>query len=65
MRPDLDAPTWDDVAPVLAQNHAIPFPLLDPFELTRAVLFLADEARAHISGIVVPVDAGAAARTSG
>ncbi len=64
VRPDLDGPTWDDVAPVLQQLHAQPIAVLDPFEVTRAVLFLTDEASAHISGIVVPVDAGAASRTS-
>lgn len=64
VRPDLDEPTWDDVAPVLQQLHAQPVALLDPFEVTRAVLFLADDASEHISGIVVPVDAGAASRTS-
>ncbi|NKY33233.1 mycofactocin-coupled SDR family oxidoreductase [Nocardia speluncae] len=64
VRPDLDDPTWDDVAPVLQQNHAVPIAVIDPAEVTRAVLFLADEAGAHITGIVLPVDAGAASRTS-
>ncbi|MDG3008958.1 mycofactocin-coupled SDR family oxidoreductase [Rhodococcus sp. D2-41] len=64
VRPDLDEPTWDDVAPVLQQNHAVPIAVLDPFDVTRAVLFLADEASTYITGIVVPVDAGAASRTS-
>lgn len=64
VRPDLENPTWDDVAPALQQLHAQPVALLDPFEVTRAVLFLADDASEHISGIVVPVDAGAASRTS-
>ena len=64
VRPDLNDPTWDDVAPVLQQNHAVPIAVLDPFDVTRAVLFLADKASAHITGIVVPVDAGAASRTS-
>lgn len=64
VRPDLENPTWDDVASALQQLHAQPVALLDPFEVTRAVLFLADDASEHISGIVVPVDAGAASRTS-
>lgn len=64
VRPDLDNPSWDDVAPVLQQNHAVPIAVIDPAEVTRAVLFLCDEAGAHITGIVVPVDAGAASRVS-
>ena len=64
VRPDLDEPTWDDVAPVLQQNHAVPVPLLDPSEITRAVLFLTDSANAYITGTVLPVDAGAAAGNS-
>ncbi len=62
--PDIENPTWEDVAPRLQGLHAQPIAVLDPFEVTRAVMFLADEASAHISGIVVPVDAGAASRTS-
>lgn len=64
VRPDLDEPTWEDAASVLQQNHAVPIAALDPFDVTRAVLFLTDEASAHITGTVLPVDAGAASRTS-
>lgn len=64
VRPDLDAPTWDDVAPVLGQLHAQPIAILDPYEITRAALFLTGPDSNHITGIVVPVDAGAATRTS-
>ncbi|QNG17417.1 mycofactocin-coupled SDR family oxidoreductase [Rhodococcus triatomae] len=65
LRPDLDAPGEQDVAPVLQMLHAQPVPWLDPFEVTRVVLFLAEEANAHVSGIVVPIDAGNAARVTG
>lgn len=65
MRPDLDQPGADDVAPVFESLHAQPVPWLEPEEITRVVLFLADRASAHISGIVVPVDAGNAARVTG
>ncbi|MCA1007272.1 mycofactocin-coupled SDR family oxidoreductase [Rhodococcus hoagii] len=64
MRPDLDAPTVDDVAPVFQSVHAMPVPWLEASEITRAVLFLADESSAHISGVVLPVDAGTAARVT-
>ncbi|MFE3293859.1 mycofactocin-coupled SDR family oxidoreductase [Rhodococcus sp. NPDC059234] len=65
MRPDLAAPTTDDVAPVFESLHAQPVPWLDPSEITRAVLFFAAEASAHISGTVLPIDAGNAARVTG
>ena len=65
MRPDLEEPTMDDVAPVFQSLHAQPVPWLDPFEITRAVLFFAAEASAHISGTVLPIDAGNAARVTG
>ncbi|MEO7079395.1 MAG: SDR family oxidoreductase, partial [Rhodococcus sp. (in: high G+C Gram-positive bacteria)] len=65
MRPDLDKPTADDVAPILQTLHAQPVPWLDAEEITRVVLFFAAEASAHISGTVLPVDAGNAARVTG
>ncbi len=64
MRPDLDAPTREDVAPVFASLHAQPVPFIEPEEVTRVVLFLADELTSHITGTVVPIDAGAAARVT-
>ena len=64
MRPDLENPTRDDVAPVFQSLHAQPVPWLEPEEVTRIVTFLAAEGSAHLSGIVVPIDAGNAARVS-
>jgi len=65
MRPDLDNPGSDDVAPVFRSLHAQPVAWLDPAEITRVVLFLTAEGSEHISGIVLPVDAGNAARVTG
>ncbi|MFZ2530662.1 MAG: mycofactocin-coupled SDR family oxidoreductase [Rhodococcus sp. (in: high G+C Gram-positive bacteria)] len=65
LRPDLEKPTADDVAPVFTSLHAQPVPWLDPEEITRVVLFFAAEGSAHISGTVLPVDAGNAARVTG
>ncbi|MCL2535282.1 MAG: mycofactocin-coupled SDR family oxidoreductase [Nocardiaceae bacterium] len=64
LRPDLAAPGPDDIADIMRGLHAIPTPWLDPSEITRVVLFLADEASAHLSGTVVPVDAGNAGRVT-
>lgn len=64
MRPDLETPTREDVEPVFESLHGQPVAFLDPFEVTRAVMFLAAEESVHVSGIVLPVDAGAAARVT-
>ncbi len=65
MRPDLEHPTEEDVAPIFQSLHAQPVPWLEADEITRVVLFFAAEASAHISGTVLPVDAGNAARVTG
>ncbi|UOT06155.1 mycofactocin-coupled SDR family oxidoreductase [Rhodococcus opacus] len=65
MRPDLEMPGAQDVEPVFRSLHAQPVAWMDAAEITRVVLFLAAEGSAHISGIVLPVDAGSAARVTG
>ena len=40
MRPDLDHPTREDVAPGMAALHVQPVPWLEPEEITAAVVFL-------------------------
>ena len=62
MRPDLDEPTAEDMAPVMAGLHAQPVPWLEPEEVTRAVMYLVAEGAAHITGTVMDVSAGASAR---
>ncbi|WP_280417725.1 mycofactocin-coupled SDR family oxidoreductase [Nocardia carnea] len=64
MRPDLDAPSRSDVEPVFASLHAQRVPFLEPEEVSGAILFFASAANAHITGTVLPIDAGAAARVS-
>lgn len=65
LRPDLEHATQDDAAPILASLQPVGVAWLEPEEITRAVTFLAAEASAHISGIVVPVDGGNAAKVTG
>ncbi len=62
MRPDLDHPTAEDVAPGMAALHVQPVPWIEPEEITAAVVFLASEGARHITGSVIDVDAGASAR---
>ena len=61
MRPDLDPPTRDDVAPAMASLHVQPVPWLEPEEITAAVVFLCSDGPAH-HRTVIDVDAGASAR---
>lgn len=62
LRPDLADPVWADVAPVLQQHHVQPVALLEPSEITAAVLFLVGPDTPHITGSVIDVSAGSAAR---
>jgi len=62
MRPDLAEPGPEDLAEVLSGLHAQPVALLQPEEVTRAVLYLVDPAAEHITGTVLDVSAGASVR---
>jgi SDR family mycofactocin-dependent oxidoreductase len=65
MRPDLEEPGREDVAPVMASLHVQPVPWLEPEEITAAVVFLCSEGARHVTGSVIDVDAGASARFTG
>ncbi|MFD2469024.1 mycofactocin-coupled SDR family oxidoreductase [Amycolatopsis silviterrae] len=62
LRPDLDAPEWKDVEPLLREHHVQPVTLLDAAEITAAVLFLIGPGTPHVTGSVIDVNAGSAAR---
>jgi NAD(P)-dependent dehydrogenase (short-subunit alcohol dehydrogenase family) len=62
LRPDLAEVTAADIMPVLGQFHVQPVALLDPAEITAAVLFLIGPDTPHITGSVIDVSAGSAAR---
>ena len=61
MRPDLEHPTMEDVAPVMAEVHGQPVPWLEPEEVTAAVMFLVLESGRHVTGSVFDINAGASA----
>ncbi len=65
LRPDLDHPAREDVAPAMAGLHVQPVPWIEPEEITAAVVFLVSEGARHITGSVIDVDAGASARFTG
>jgi NAD(P)-dependent dehydrogenase (short-subunit alcohol dehydrogenase family) len=65
MRPDLDHPTREDVAPGMAALHVQPVPWIEPEDITAAVVYLASDAARYVTGSVIDVDAGASARFTG
>lgn len=62
LRPDLEHPTSEDVAPILQQLQVIPVPWFEPEEVTNAVLFLVGDQARYITGAVIDISAGASAR---
>lgn len=64
VRPDLPNPTMEDAERFLGMLHVQPQALLDPAEISAAVLFLVGPGAAHMTGAVLDVSAGASARNS-
>ncbi len=58
LRPDLDKPTAEDVAEVLAARHLLPVPWVDPVDVANAVVFLVSDEARYITGTQLVVDAG-------
>ena len=56
--------TFDDVLPLLGMLHVLPTPLLEPIEVTNAVLFLLSEEARAMTGAVLDVSAGNSSRTT-
>jgi SDR family mycofactocin-dependent oxidoreductase len=63
LRPDLDKPTADDVADVLAVRHLLPVPWIEPVDVANAVVFLASDEARYITGTQLVVDAGLLEKT--
>jgi SDR family mycofactocin-dependent oxidoreductase len=64
LRPDLESPTADDVAEVLAARNLLPVPWVDPVDVSNAVVFLASDEARYITGAQLVVDAGLTQKTS-
>lgn len=59
-RPDLEDPSEEDVATALSFLNLMPIPYVDPIDITNAVLFLVTDDSRYVTGVALPVDAGAA-----
>lgn len=62
MRPDLSEPTLDDVRDQLTGSHALPVPWVESADITAAVCWLASAEARYVTGVELPVDAGALLR---
>ncbi|MEU9269076.1 mycofactocin-coupled SDR family oxidoreductase [Streptomyces sp. NPDC048251] len=58
-RPDLENPTADDIAPISQGMHILPVPWVESADVSNAVLYLASDEGRYITGVTLPIDAGA------
>ena len=58
-RPDLEHPTKEDFATAALTINALPVPWVQPVDISNAVLFLASGEARYVTGVTLPVDAGA------
>jgi NAD(P)-dependent dehydrogenase (short-subunit alcohol dehydrogenase family) len=57
--PDNPHPTREAAAPIFETVNALPVPWVEPVDISNAVLFLASDEARYITGVTLPVDAGA------
>jgi (+)-trans-carveol dehydrogenase len=58
-RPDLKNPGPDDIAAVASMTHVLPTGWIEPVDVSNAILFLVSDESRFVTGIELPVDAGA------
>jgi SDR family mycofactocin-dependent oxidoreductase len=61
-RPDLEHPTQEDFAPLSQMAHVLPIPWVDAVDVSNAILFLVSDEGRYLTGVPLPVDAGAMLR---
>ncbi|MAP62540.1 MAG: SDR family mycofactocin-dependent oxidoreductase [Microbacterium sp.] len=61
-RPDVENPGVDDFKEAATAINALPIPWVDAVDISNAVLFLASDEARYITGVPLPVDAGAAVK---
>jgi NAD(P)-dependent dehydrogenase (short-subunit alcohol dehydrogenase family) len=57
--PDVAHPTIEDFRPASQAMNALPIPWVEPVDISNALLFLASDEARYITGVTLPVDAGA------
>lgn len=59
-RPDLENPTHDDFKDACQTGmNVLPTPWIEPIDISNAVVWLASDAARYVTGIALPIDAGA------
>ncbi|MFW6090355.1 MAG: mycofactocin-coupled SDR family oxidoreductase [Actinomycetota bacterium] len=58
-RPDVENPGREDMAEAARAMNALPLPWVEPVDISNALLFLASDEARYITGVPLPVDAGA------
>jgi (+)-trans-carveol dehydrogenase len=61
-RPDLEDPTREDMAAAAQQGNALPIPWVETSDIANAVLWLASDEARYVTGVALPIDAGALIR---
>jgi (+)-trans-carveol dehydrogenase len=61
-RPDLDHPTLDDFAVPSQEGNLLPIPWVEAVDISNAVVWLASDEARYVTGVSLPVDAGAGAK---
>ena len=57
--PDNPRPSRESAVPAFQTVNALPVPWVEPADISNAVLFLASDEARYITGVTLPVDAGA------
>jgi SDR family mycofactocin-dependent oxidoreductase len=57
--PDLEQPTRADYEPIMRRLTALPVAVVDPEDIANALLFLSSDEARYVTGVTLPVDAGA------
>jgi SDR family mycofactocin-dependent oxidoreductase len=58
-RPDLENPGPEDFAPISQMMNSLPVPWVEAEDISNAILFLVSDDARYITGVTLPVDAGA------
>jgi NAD(P)-dependent dehydrogenase (short-subunit alcohol dehydrogenase family) len=58
-RPDRENPTVEEFAEAGAMINLLPIAWVEPVDVSNAVLWLASDEARYVTGITLPVDAGA------
>ncbi|GAB2844587.1 mycofactocin-coupled SDR family oxidoreductase [Actinocorallia aurea] len=58
-RPDLENPTQADIAPISQMMNTLPVPWVEPVDISNAILFLVSDEARYVTGVTLPIDAGA------